>query len=193
MKTLLILIIVIGCTFNQGVAQSIESIQAGPKVGVNISHWGGDNFETKSRTGLHIGGFALLEFSDLFSLQPELMYSSQGAQSGSGRVKISVNYLNIPVLASITVYEGVYINIGPQLAFLLSANESEGGNGNVKEEYKSTDLSLVIGGGYKLPMGLHFHLRYNAGLSNFNNEAFFDEVSSNQVIQISVAYILWEK
>ncbi|MGI9542160.1 MAG: porin family protein [Cyclobacteriaceae bacterium] len=195
MKTIYITIVAIAFTFTHAISQSIsiKSIEVGPKMGLNISHWGGEDFNTKSKAGLHIGGFAMFQFSERYSLQPELLFSAQGSEAESGRVEYPVNYLSIPVLAKIDVYEGLYFNVGPQIAFLLSAKENDNSGTEItSDEYKGADLSLAVGAGYELPMGLHFQLRYNAGLSNFNSGVFADEKSSNHVIQISAAYILWK-
>ncbi len=188
MKTIILVVYILTFLLNDITAQSLKSISAGPKAGINISHWGGDDFDTQSRAGMHIGGFAVLEFSERFALQPELLFSSQGAKVESPDINLPVNYLNLPILAKVMVYEGLYFNIGPQIAFLLSAKED---GMNTQEEYKSTDFGVVIGAGYQLPMGAHVQVRYNAGISNFNNEDFFDEKTSNQVVQISVGYIIW--
>ena len=190
MKTLLVTFAFIGVFQCSLFGQVIKSISVGPKIGVNISSWGGDDFDTESRTGLHLGAFARAKFSEQFSLQPELYYSAQGTVCSCRGSKIPVNYLNFPVLARIDVYKGLYLNAGPQIGFLLSAKD--GDDDSAEDEFKGTDFSFVIGAGYELPFDLHVHLRYNIGLSNINSEDF-DENTKSQVFQIGVGFLPWKK
>ncbi len=172
-------------------SQTLQSVEIGPKAGINISSWGGDDFDTKSRTSANVGGFAILKFSDQFGLQPEVLYSSQGAQSDDGDIKIPANYLSIPILAHIAVNEYLYVNAGPQISFLLSAKD--GDDDNAKDEFNSSDFSFGIGGGYGFPsVPVHIQVRYNIGLSNINSSDFEENTKGN-VFQISLGYILWRQ
>lgn len=193
---LLSLALAIGCTVSQGIAQSIsvQSIQLGPKAGVNISHWGGDDFGTKSKAGWHIGGFAHLQFSKRYELQTELLYSVTGAKrekTCSCSSNFTLPYLSLPILATYRVTPELYFNFGPQIGILLNAKDEDGSQ--LKDEFKNTDLALAFGLGYQLPKSIHLQVRYVAGISNFNNEEMFDEHSSNQIFQISAGYVLWKK
>ncbi len=196
-KKVLFLSVVLGVFMTHAQAQdlAIQSIKIGPKAGVNFSHWGGDDFGTESKTGWHIGGFAQLKFSERYELQSELIYSVTGAKRKATRCTCSSNftlpYLSLPILATFRATPRLYLNLGPQLSFLLNAKDEDGDE--FKEEFKSTDLGVVIGAGYELPIGIQLQLRYIAGISNFNNEEMFDEKTSNQIFQISAAYVLWKK
>ena len=190
MKNLLLILIIVGFTIYQATAQSSKSISIGPKLGLNVSSWAGDDFNTDSKTGIHIGAFSQIQMSEKFGFQPEIFYSAQGTKCGCGDAEIPVNYLNIPLLVKLDVYQRIYINAGPQIGFLLSAKD--GDDPSAEDEFKGTDISLALGAGYSLPIGLHFHLRYNIGLSNINSEDF-DEDTQSRVFQVSVGYILWKK
>ena len=190
MKTLLVTIVVIGMALYQVSAQSVQSITLGPKIGLNVSSWSGDDFNTDSKTGINIGAFSIIKFSEKFSLQPELLYSGQGTICGCRGSKIPVNYLILPILAKVDVYKNLYLNAGPQIGFLLSAKDGE--DTSAEDEFSSTDFGIAIGAGYALPMRLHFHLRYIFGLSNINSEDF-DENTQSRVFQVSVGYLLWKK
>ena len=136
--------------------------------------------------------------SDMFAVQPELLYSSQGSDYDesdegfdvSGTVK--VDYLNIPVMAKYYVVEGFSIEAGPQIGFLLSAtDEYDNEEDDIKEFLKGTDFGVNLGVGYKLENGLNFGARYNLGLSdNLDVDDFETDGAEykNSVIQISVGY-----
>ena len=163
------------------------------------------------KTGYNGGIFLSVPLSAKFSLQPELIYSNQGAtgKPSSGYTitateSYKLNFLNIPLLLQYKLPLGFFISTGPQLGLLLSAKINEDIVGvtntnhyHVKDSYKSTDFSWVLGGGYVSPINLGFDIRYNLGLSNFSNtnsskmsEAPVQDGSiKNSVVQMSIFYL----
>jgi hypothetical protein len=95
-------------------------------------------------------------------------------------------------MAKYYVTEGLSIEAGPQIGFLLSAtDEYEDEEDDIDEFLKSTDFGLNLGLGYKLDSGLFFNARYNLGLSdNLDADEFETDGAEykNSVIQISVGY-----
>lgn len=165
----------------------------GAKAGVNFATIGGDDTgDTSSRTAFHIGGVAELAISEKFSVQPELLYSAQGAVEDFEGVDVDVklDYLNIPIMAKYYVADGFSVEAGPQIGFLLSA-EADGGGETVdlKDITNGIDFGVGIGAGYKMESGLNFSARYNLGISNINDFEGSDDISNqNNVFQISVGY-----
>jgi opacity protein-like surface antigen len=182
-----------------------QEVKFGAKAGVNFASIGGDAEDMDSRTSFHLGGVAEIVLSDKFSVQPELLYSSQGAKSeytedfgefGSFTVeeKLKLDYLSLPIMAKYYVAEGFSLEAGPQIGFLLSANaevevDGESEDADVKDEFKGIDFGLGFGAGYKLDSGLNFALRYNLGLSNIAEDTEGDFSIQNNVFQISVGYM----
>src|SRR4249919_385370 len=116
MKKILLTVIVIS-SFNVLMAQHAEF---GIKGGVNFATLSGDdNNDLGTRTSFHIGGLAHLHLSKQFAIQPELMYSGQGADFNGGDIKLS--YINIPVIAQYMFGEGFRIQTGPQFGLLTGA------------------------------------------------------------------------
>ena len=102
-------------------------------------------------------------------------------------------------MAKYYVIEGLSVQAGPQIGFLMSADASSsvtsGGttnssSSNVKDQYKDIDFGLNFGVGYKLDFGLFFDARYNLGLSDLADKRNDGDngKSTNRVIQISVGY-----
>ena len=64
-------------------AQSQE-FRLGAKAGVNIASFGGDSYVGRVRKPrsrqFHVGGLVEIPLAGKFSLQPELLYSSQGVK-----------------------------------------------------------------------------------------------------------------
>ena len=200
MKKLLLLTFLLGAF-----TMNAQEVTFGAKAGLNISSWAGDETEDlDSRTSFHLGATAEIAISDVFSLQPELLFSSQGVKaefsdSGfSSENSLVTNYIQIPVMAKYYVTEGLSLEAGPQIGFLMSANsegsstfdgETESYDEDVKELFNSLDFGLNIGAGYKLDSGLNFALRYNLGLSNIADGADDEDFSvTNRVLQLSVGF-----
>ncbi|MCK0109876.1 PorT family protein [Flavobacteriaceae bacterium S0825] len=178
MKKLLLVMAVVAFCFTA----NAQETTFGLKAGVNFASVGGDDADgLDSRTSFHFGGVATIGISEKFAVQPELQYSSQGASEGDADLKL--DYLNVPVLAKITVAEGFSVEVGPQIGFLLSADAD---GEDVKEFLKSTDFSAAIGMNYQLESGLNFGARYNLGLGNVVDEE--DADWKNNVFQVSIGF-----
>lgn len=165
----------------------------GAKAGVNFATVGGDETGgTSSRTAFHVGGVAEIAISEKFSVQPELLYSAQGAVRDFEGVDVDVklDYLNIPIMAKYYVADGFSVEAGPQIGLLLSAEADGGGETeDLKDSISGIDFGLGIGAGYKMESGLNFSARYNLGISNINDFEGSDDISNqNNVFQISVGY-----
>ncbi|CAM1333267.1 porin family protein [Tenacibaculum aestuariivivum] len=193
MKKVLLVVAMVAASFTA----NAQDVKFGAKAGLNIASLSGDNDENiDSRTSFHVGAVAEIEISDKFSVQPELVYSAQGATSdyelGSVTVDATakLDYLNLPVMAKYYVAEGLSLEAGPQIGFLLSAKTEADVSGassqDIKDEMKSIDFGLNFGAGYKLDNGLNFSARYNLGLSSVADDDDFD--IKNGVFQVSVGY-----
>jgi len=190
-----------------------QDITFGAKAGINIANLDVTDANIDSRTSLHLGVTAEFEISDTFSIQPELLYSAQGATESDTyedsfirEVRESewkLNYIQIPIMAKFYVSEGLSLEAGPQIGFLASAevdsdttetdlfdgtSVSTSSTVDAKEFVKSVDFGLNFGLGYKLDSGLNFALRYNLGLSNIYDVSESTAKIKNRVFQLSVGY-----
>ncbi|MCT8340143.1 PorT family protein [Flavobacteriaceae bacterium TK19130] len=186
-----------------------QEVRLGAKAGINFASIGGDETDgVDGRTSFHIGGLVEIPISEKFSVQPELLYSSQGASSEysetffgetiSFEETVKLDYINIPILAKFYVAEGFSLEAGPQVGFLVSANsefeasgggESESGDEDISDNVSGLDLGVGAGAGYRLNNGVFFQARYVLGLSNINDfEGSDDFKNQNNVIQVSVGY-----
>jgi opacity protein-like surface antigen len=186
------MIIVCASTFVVAKAQ----VSYGIKGGLNLSNIIGSDAEgAKAKIGFHAGAFSEIPVTDKFSIQPELVYSAQGAkyeESGEDAVKINSGFLNIPVLAKYTAASGFYGETGPQLGFLMSAKAKQGDDKtDVKEFYKTTDFAWAFGIGYKTSSNVGVDLRYNLGLSRLDEDG--DAKVKNGVFQLGIFYVLGNK
>lgn len=180
-----------------------QDIKFGLKGGVNLSNFTGDYRGLSSRVGFQFGGFMEYSLSEKFSIQPELLYSSQGAKlkdssfDSSYENKTNVNYLNIPVMFKYYVVDKLSIEAGPQIGFLIGGKTKDdvtfvGGEKysqsyNSKDDFKTLDFGLNFGAGYDFTEKISLGLRYNLGLANIADYGN-NFKGHNSVFSLSVGY-----
>lgn len=163
----------------------------GVKAGANFANFAGDVEDNKMKIGINAGAFAKFHFTEAISLQPELVFSTQGAKFEEGNVeaKFNFNYLNIPILFQYNTVSGFFAETGPQVGFLMSAKaKGDGGSVDVKDGFKSTDFSWAIGAGFLTKSNFGVNARFNLGLANIAEDSG-DEKVKNSVIQVGVFYV----
>jgi len=177
----LALVLVAGISLATANAQIQFGIKAGANFATITSAPG-----SKTLVSFNGGALVKIPLADAFSLQPEVVYSGQGAKFDGGSDHL--NYINIPVLATYTLPVGVFFKTGPQLGFLLSAKEKVDGGSDVdiKSALKSTDVSWAFGAGYLIPVtNVGIDVRYNLGLTKIADGSS----SKNAVFQVGVFYL----
>ena len=138
----------------EGYAQ--QRFSAGPRLGVNLSKYVGNNIvENKAIAGLAAGAFVMYSSLNHFGISADLLYSQKGAKYtaiAGGSVTQRVNYLEIPIaLRYFLTRSGDFrpnIYVGPSLAFKLNANQKVDNTGlktSITDGVKSTDLGLMAG------------------------------------------------
>jgi hypothetical protein len=159
-----------------------QDMKLGVKGGLNSSTLSGVD-GAKSLIGLNIGGFVEFKVSDKFSVQPELLYSMQGVKTD---MTLKLNYINIPVIAKYAVAEKFNLQAGPQIGFLVSANQD---GVDYKDHLKSIDFGINFGAGYDFTKKMFLDLRYNLGLAQTQKSLDPGEaIAKNAVIQLSLGY-----
>src|SRR5687768_8618867 len=140
MKRIIILAVVLVLTV-QGFSQR-RNVQFGIKAGVNLANFNDETYTTGSRTGFHGGFLAHVHLNPNWALQPEIMYSTQGAKMSGGQYEI--DYVNIPILVQYMFRSGLRIESGIQLGLLTSAKfeEHNGDERNYRTDFNSSDISL---------------------------------------------------
>lgn len=146
-----------------------QSPSLGIKGGLNITNIKMMDNASDYKAGFHVGGLAHFHLSKEWAIQPELMFSQQGGKSRSEANKTSTNldYLTVPVLVQYMFNNGFRLQAGPQLGILVNAKSKLGGNStDIKDRYKTADISFPIGIGYLTHSGLGIDARWVPGLTN---------------------------
>jgi hypothetical protein len=167
---------------------SAQSVNIGTKIGLNSYTINNDNNSGfDSKLGLHVGLLGHIHLDEQFALQPEIVYSMQGAKSGN--TNFNLDYINVPVLVQYMFDNGFRLQAGPQLGFLINAKaENNNSSADVKDDFKSIDAGLSFGVGYiHTPTSLGFDARYNLGLSDISESSSVQ--SNSRGFQIGIFYL----
>lgn len=184
-----------GLTYAQNEAdnKTDKSPSFGIKGGVNFSTVTGDDFDSPDmRTSFHVGALAEFPLADMFSLQVEGLYSSQGFKTdldiNNEDVEFQIDYINVPVLAKIYATKGLSFEVGPQFSFKVNEEidiDPEDNPGDFEtDQVKDFDFGVAGGLTFQSEMGLFATGRYTYGMSDIIEDADVH----NSVIQISLGY-----
>ncbi|MFM9988481.1 porin family protein [Flavobacterium sp.] len=177
-----------------------QEVKFGVKAGLNMASLnGGDSYYGSygSKAGFHVGGLAEIKINDKFSVQPELLYSLKGADFnygfgafGLGTDKLNLSYIDLPIMVKFYPIQHLSAELGPNVAFLMSAKRVQNTTVDVKDDYNSIDYGMNVGAGYELKQGIMFQLRYNIGLSDVSKSPAIgtNYKDKNSVFQVSVGY-----
>lgn len=121
-----------------GVTAGFTSLSAKAKVaGASAS---------SSDSGFYIGGFADVTISEKFHVQPELLYVSVS----------DANQIQLPILAKYAIADKFSLLAGPQLGFLMDAEDG----------MKSFNYGIDLGAAYDINDQFMVEARYDLGLAN---------------------------
>jgi len=183
----------------------------GIDVGVNMARYNedGEGFtgtapNTNNKTAFHAGVFVDVPIAGMFSIRPQILYSSQGSKIGTKQTSGNYNfeedlkYIYVaPAVLQLMTPGGFMVETGPQLGFLIGANADDApgdwtGSVDLKDRRKKLDFMWGAGLGYMSRIGLGVHARYNYGFSNVLNVD--DDANRrpgtfrNRVMQFGLAY-----
>ena len=155
----------------------------GAKAGLNLaSQMVGDEGSTPSRAALYAGLFAEFDISNRLGIQPELIFSMQGAgDATNSNSPDKFNYINLPVMLKIYVLQrSLSVDVGPQFGYLLSAKN---GSTDIYDRIDNKfDVALCLGASYKFSEKIDATVRFNIGMIKLANN--FEH--TNAVNQIGI-------
>ena len=171
-----------------------KSVSFGVKGGVNFATVNGDDIDSPdSRTSFHVGALVEVPVSDMFSVQAEAMYSGKGFDfdyegSDGDKAELQLDYIDVPVLAKFYLTEGLSLEAGPQLSFLineeLDLNPNSDSGDFPLDDAESIDFGLAGGLTFQTNFGMFATGRYVYGLS----DVYKDVDVHNSTFQIVIGY-----
>ena len=196
-------VIMLGCsTFT--VAQKKGDIELGFNIGYNSSTVASSMVNSDTGSGINVGFAADYYFSDRWSIKTKLIYDQKGWDNGfiedldTGNLyttDYNINYLTVPVMANwhFAKKRNWYLNFGPYVGFLLSAEETKFGF-DVKSGFNSTDFGLAVGIGVKIPVSdklkISFEYEGQSGVSNIFKQSDANVTNSRSSINVGVNFVL---
>ncbi|NIG53713.1 porin family protein [Chitinophaga sp. Cy-1792] len=172
------------------VGAKAQSIHFGLKAGLNVASMTHLE-EAKSKASFYGGGFVNIGLGKTWAIQPEVLYSGQGAKSDSKEVDATINtgYISVPVMVQYHIVPSFYVEAGPQVSILASAKmKAAGQSEDIKSEMKGADFGLGLGCGFKITKSFGVNARYVFGVSDAFKEDEGDKKTKNAIAQVGVFY-----
>ncbi|BDD08257.1 hypothetical protein FUAX_06890 [Fulvitalea axinellae] len=164
-------------------AQAQDYYGFGVKGGLNLSNLRGA--DGKMLPGFVGGIYFEYPLAEGFSVLSETVYSAQGAKADKENLPdLKLNYINWPILAKVALTEGLHLEAGPQMGFLV------GGSGGrfKRSDYKTFDLAGSVGLSLDISHNVNIGARYNHGFLKVNKVG--DELK-NKNFQIALSISFW--
>jgi hypothetical protein len=200
-KTLLIITLTI---LTITTVKSQEKIQFGVLGGINFTNMTSNDLlnNEEYKTGFLIGAIVEIPFGDKFSLQPEVLYSTQGVKGivpflytphpgvpnpepVFGEYKL--DYIKIPVLAKIYLIKDFSLEIGPSFSFLIN-DELKYNSITQTDLAKNFEFGGEIGLSYKIKPRFIANAKYFIGFSDVSKSDFKEP--KNYGFSIGIGYLI---
>jgi hypothetical protein len=155
------------------------NFSAGVKGGINFAKLSFDPEDSgccDMRTGFMGGLFLVAPINESIAIQPEFLYSMQGAKLDfeGFESELKTDYFLVPVLLRADFGSGSarpFVLFGPSFGFKVSAKQSfEDEDDEDIEDVKSFDVGLAFGAGIQFGAA-SVEGRYTHGLTNVNDES----------------------
>lgn len=193
-KLLTILLFVISISFSQ--------TKIGLRTGINLSDY--TNIDTEKRTNFYAGIIVPIKLSNLYTLQPEVNYTKQGAiynLNTTEKYDLFSDYISLAVANKFNIYKKVNLIIEPYLAIRLNSNYSSTysdsgwiiSSNYTRKLYSGGDIGIGFGLEYNLTNNLSLETRYKNGFTDIIDLEYFDrdindQQNSTQVFQLGITY-----
>jgi outer membrane protein OmpA-like peptidoglycan-associated protein len=182
MKKIILSLFIFSAILTQSIAQEVDNSYFGVKAGANMStiDWNLDDYldsSTDYKYGFAGGIYYNIGIGNIFSIQPELLYSQMGSELGIDLDIVPVNkakavetteelqldYISVPVLFKISPIWRLGIFAGPQFDYLLMA-EIDGDD--LEEDFEDFDFAATAGLEFWLTRNIGLYGRYIWGLTD---------------------------
>jgi hypothetical protein len=181
-KALLTAVFILSCSL----AANAQVLRFGIKAGPNFANVSGgpSEIDYNARTSFHAGVLVEIHPVGNFAVQPELLYSSQGAKV-EGVDDFNLDYVSLPIMAKYYILSDMLsLEAGPQFSFLVNDADTAEEAGDAFENEKF-DFAVAGGVGLNITKSFFAQARYTVGLTEVSKNADI----TNSVFQLSVGYM----
>jgi hypothetical protein len=155
----------------------------GVKGGFNMSNLYDNSDDVNDNNvlyGFNAGVYATLPISDYIAIQPELLFTTKGAEleyneaGFEGNAKFKLNYIELPLLVRVNITKNFNVQAGGYASYLVSSKVTGDGDIEFDENVDTDDLNK-FDAGLSAGVGVDFSpisvgVRYNYGLTNIGKE-----------------------
>ena len=176
-----------------------QRFKGGILLGINASQIDGDNWSGFYKGGLLAGAFVNTDLQDKFGAQLEIKYSAKGSAPHKDHsnypMKIRLNYIDVPILATYEAIENLKIETGLSFNYLFKA-ESFNGTWDEDEDgvVNSFETAVLFGLNYRFFTRFDLNIRWNYSLfpvrSEYSSSTWGEGAWSNQVINFALYFHL---
>ena len=153
--------------------------QMGIKGGFNFANLKGDHQDNLNVvTKWHLGLVYESHITNYFSIQPEFIYSVQGAKLRDTEYKL--NYFNVPLMLKLYPTDGFNIQVGPQVGMLLTESDNF-----APFKSETFDFGIAAGLEFFVSDGFFIQARYYAGGKDISGNTDL----KNTVVSASLGYM----
>ena len=166
---------------------AMAQVQFGAKVGFDLTHFWGEDAPHGIQPNYQVGLMLEYKFSPKFAIAPEVVFAAQGGKATGdvydddfdGLIKAKgtfhTNYINVPLMLKFYATPNFSIDFGPQAGFnVYSKMTASGKLANIeakesidlKDNTKTVDFGVALGGTYNLTENAFVQARYTLGLTN---------------------------
>lgn len=178
-----------------------------PKAGLSVACLTSAPDKYTNKPGFAAGVEVGYQMTENFAITVDALYSGQGMECEEKTYfdlqnpttyehKVSLDYLNIPILANYYIVKGLAVKAGIQPGILVSAKskvkDSLGTTEtDIKDNSNSIDFSIPVGLSYEWN-NIILDARYNIGITNVNKsgKGYDNKDNKNSVFQLTLGYKL---
>ncbi len=197
------LLLTLATALNFGANAQDKKVSFGVKAGLAFPNLdfatSGVSLNLTAKTSFYVGAVADVKVSNIFSVQPGLIFSSKGAMfksPGIDDISFNFDYLELPLnlVANFQAGPGKFFaGAGPYAAYAISGNQKAGtvtvdaDFGSDDDEFKRMDVGLNLLTGYQLKNGLSLNVGYGIGLGNIYNDS--STTVKNKVFSVGLGFM----
>ena len=148
------------------VTKALPKVDLGIKAGTSFNQATSTGLKESYKAGV-VGGAFVGVYKNKIGVQAEALVRSARFDASVGSVYVKTVSLDVPLMFEYKIIPRLWIQLGPQFTQMLSAKNQA--STDVKNSFKTAEISGVLGLQVKLPVHLVAGARYVLGFSDVNN------------------------
>jgi hypothetical protein len=153
-----------------------QNVGGGLSAAAVFSQIDGDAWGGYNKFGYSLGGFAWYDFSDRWSLMPEITFSHRGSrETVKGYGQYSLNLIDVPLLLRYRIFgspgaQSLLLEAGPSANILLSARNGFAGEirQNLMPQFNKLGVSINVGADFFFNRHIAIVGRWTYAMTNLN-------------------------